>query len=344
MAMFSLPPSKMKNELIEIIQAQLVPFLQSSPGFGKSSLYAQIAKSFKLLPIDLRLSQCTPEDLMGLPMRRDGKAIFAPFAMFPLEGDAIPEGYNGWLLILDEFNSASKAVEAAAYKVALDRMVGQEKLHDACFVVAAGNLATDRAIVNQMSTAMQSRVIHLELEISHKDFMEHALQNDFDHRVLAFLEFQPAKLCTFKPDHSDKTFACPRTWEFASRLIKDKSSDRVSLPTLAGTLSEGVAVEFNAFLQEYGDLPSFDSIVTSPESSALPPKASTRYAVVGLLLSKFNKKNFESVVKYMKRMPTEFQVIFFRGVVQRMPSMRKEAIYRDNLAHLTEFLHGTEAA
>ena len=343
MTMFKMKPQETRSAIIECMEAGLVPFIQSSPGLGKSSIVAQIAKDFDLTLIDLRLSQCAPEDLMGLPMK-DGtgaaaRSIFVPFNTFPLEGDTVPG--NGWILFLDEFNSASKSVQAAAYKVVLDRMVGQAKLHPNCFVVAAGNLMTDRAIVNQLSTAMQSRVVHIEMESSLHDFMSYALKNKLDHRIMGFLEFQPNLLHSFSPDHNDRTFACPRTWEFVSRLIKGKPMSQVRLPLLAGTISDGVAVQFHTFMEEYEKLPSFSTICHDPTGTVVPKEPSTRYALITMILEHLTEDIFEEVTKYVRRLSPEFQVIYFRGVNQRMPKMRRTKAYADNIGHLTDFLSDT---
>ncbi|MFR7882339.1 MAG: hypothetical protein ACLU5J_13335 [Christensenellales bacterium] len=90
----------------------------------KSSVDKQIAKEYNLKLIDLRLS-CDPTDLTGLPHFEGRKATFSPFDIFPTEYAPIPENKEGWLLFLDEFNSANKAVQAASYKLILDRMVGK---------------------------------------------------------------------------------------------------------------------------------------------------------------------------------------------------------------------------
>lgn len=115
MSMFAQRPSEVRKSVIECIEVGLVPFVRSSPGLGKSSIFRQIAEDFNLEFIDIRLSQAVPEDMMGLPMRGDnGKAHFMPFDMFPTQNDKIPAGKNGWLIALDEFNSGTKAIQAAA--------------------------------------------------------------------------------------------------------------------------------------------------------------------------------------------------------------------------------------
>lgn len=316
-------PSEARKAIIRCMEVGLVPLTCSSPGMSKSALHHSIAKEFGLKVIDCRLSQMAPEDLLGLPMRNDrGRAEFVPFEDFPIEGDEIPKGYNGWMIFFDEMTSASKMVQAACYKICLDRMVGQHKLHENAFCVAAGNLVSDKAIVTQMSTALQSRLVHIELELSHNDFMDHAVKAGFDHRVTGFLDFQPNKLSTFSPDHNDKTFACPRTWEFVSKLIKGIPETDLPLKLIAGTVGEGVAIEFVTYARNYAQLPSYGSIVMKPDDAALPYESSARYAVVSMLLNKFDPKDFKPITEYIKRLPPEMQVIYFRGVLRRQPKIR----------------------
>ena len=124
----------------QILSVNLVPFLQGSPGIGKSAIIKEVANGAKLKVIDLRLSQCEPTDLLGLPVLSEKKAKYKAFDTFPLEKDKVPAGYNGWLLFLDELNSAPRSVQVAAYKIVLDRMVGQEKLNDKVYIVAKGKI------------------------------------------------------------------------------------------------------------------------------------------------------------------------------------------------------------
>ena len=158
-------PRKLRELMIDVIEAGLVPYVTSSPGMGKSAITHSVAAEFNLKMIDHRLTTSTPEDMTGLPrFNEHGEATFAPFAeLFPLDYTPLPDGKDGWMLFLDEFSSAPKSIQAPAYKLILDRMTGQKKLNSNVAIVAAGNLANDRAIVNPISTALQSRMVHLEL-------------------------------------------------------------------------------------------------------------------------------------------------------------------------------------
>lgn len=200
----------MKESIIDVIKAGLVANITSSPGLGKSAIVAQIAKEFNLQLIDIRLSQADVTDLLGFPLHNGVRMEYAPPAHFPLEGlDEIPNNKAGWLLFLDEFSSAALSVQASAYRLVLDRMVGKYKLHKNVAIVCAGNKDTDNAIVNRMSTAMQSRLVHLELDVDIKAWLAWAAEAQLDYRVISYIESRPEHLHLFDPNHNDKTFATP---------------------------------------------------------------------------------------------------------------------------------------
>lgn len=339
--MYTVTPSQAKKEIIRCISKRRVPLLTSSPGVGKSALVAEIAKEFRLKLIDLRLSQCMPEDLNGFPMRNGNKATFTPFDIFPIEGDEIPDGYDGWLLFCDEMTSATKPVQAAAYKLILDRMVGSFKLHDRVAVVAAGNKITDRAVVNQMSTALQSRLIHYELVVDPREWIDTvAYRLNFDYRVTGFIEFMPSKLMDFRPDHQDVSFPCPRTWEFVSDLIEDEPKiDESHGATVSGAVGEGCATEFITFAKEFANLPKYRDIIVDPTRIKVPDEASTKYATMSMLVENFDDKSLDKTLEYVDRFDTEFKIMFFRGAVAKKPTIRStHAGFAKHLTQMVRYL------
>jgi hypothetical protein len=328
MAHLTVPPSRARQLIERCLLAGLVPDVRSSPGMGKSDIMRSIANEYGLELIDIRLGQCDVTDLNGLPrFTKDGRAEYAPFTNFPLEGDELPEGKEGWLVFFDEMSSAPKQMQAAAYKVVLDRMVGQRKLHPKVLLACAGNLESDRAVVHGMSTALQSRLIHLQMRLDHKEWIQWALQNKVDSRILGFLEFKPDCLHSFQPDHQDATYACPRTWWFAHKLIDQRPVTNDDIPLLAGTLSPGVAQEFVQFAQIYNDLPKMADILAAPDTAAVPAEPSTRFAMATVLADNFTAKTAAALATYVARYPVEIQVIMLRMVHHRDPSvMRNPAI------------------
>lgn len=307
---------------------------------GKSQIAKQIAKNLNLQLIDIRLSQMDSTDLSGLPhFTSDGKAEFVPFNIFPIESTPLPNGKDGFLIFVDELNSASRNVIAAAYRVILDKEVGQHKLHPNVAIICAGNLASDKAIVNNMGTAMQSRLIHLVLETNFNGWLEEvAIPHDYDHRVIAFLAQYPNKLMDFKPDHSELTYCCPRSWEFMHRLVKGKEVSQDKIPLYAGTITSGVAVEFVTFCKLFDNLITFKEIIKSPSTCTIPSDSSLRWATLTSILSNVTVDTFEAVATYADRFSMDFRVFFYRAVLAKSPQLKSEPAFIKRLVTISKYL------
>ena len=311
------------------IKAKVVPILKGSPGTGKSQIVYQIADGYNLMVIDLRLSQCDPTDLAGFPTITGKKADYLPMMHFPIEGDPLPINpktgfpYDGWILFLDEMTSAPPAIQAASYKLALDRMVGSHHLHKKCAIVGAGNLETDGAIVHPMSTALQSRLVHLELVVDAGEWNSWATTlGNMDYRITSYINYKPGQLYNFSADHTDCTYACPRTWEFANRLLGIMPSDSKDLlPLLAGTLGEGVAREFVGFCKIHEELLKPHQIEAAPETVRVPSEPSILFALTGSIAHNMDKANGAAFMKFVSRLPVEFQVVCLRETIRRNKEM-----------------------
>lgn len=312
-------------------KAGIVPFLHSSPAQGKSSLSKQLAEQFKLKVIDLRLTELDSTDLSGLPYFNNGKAEFMPFNTFPLQDTPVPKGYEGWLIILDEFNSANQAVMAAAYKLVLDRMVGQHKLHDKVAMLACGNLESDNAIVNPMSTALISRFAHFNIDINVDDWLEWASKAGIDYRITSYINFKKTNLYTFKPDATEP-YASPRTWEMASKVIKD--SDEVSTLLVSSLIGDGVANEFVQYTKLYHKLPTLKDILDNPTGIEIPNDLATTWAVMSMVTHSMTVDNQAKLTVFLRRLSSELQYCALREIKYRNPAVLSKVLdWVKELAH-----------
>lgn len=339
--LYTCTPRQVRAFVEEILAAGLVPNVSSSPGMGKSSIMRSVGDSFNLALIDHRVSTSAPEDFTGLPQFVDGKARFAPFSeLFPLEDAALPEGKDGWFLFLDEFTAGTKMVQAAAYKLILDRQVGQHRLHERVAIGCAGNLMTDRAITNTLSTAMQSRLIHLEMVINHKQWLEDvALAENYDERVIAYLAFDENELMNFRADHQDKSFNCPRTWGFMNNLVKGKDVTEKKTPLYAGTISSGSAATFVQFCQIFKELVTIREVLADPVNAPVPTNDVQRcYAITTHLMGKVDDKNFDDIATYINRFDLTFKILFFRGMMVRHPKLRSHPAFAKAMVALARYL------
>lgn len=317
-------PSQITAALNYLINAKQPVMIHGSPGVGKSDVVRQIAKQRNIEMIDLRLSQLDPVDLRGVPSVDTKKHVTTWNAP-----DFLPTSGEG-ILFLDEINSAAQATQAAAYQLVLDRKLGDYVVPPGWAIVAAGNRTTDRAIVNQMSTALKNRFTHLNYEVNNDDWCEWALRSSIEVAVLGFIRFRPMMLNEFEQRNSSmeeiiriqrlkdaQAFATPRSWEFMSRVVAQQPSPDIEYELYSGIVGEGCAAEFMGYLKYYRNLPNLDALLMNPGAAKVPEEPATLYALATGLATKATPDNMERVVKYTLRMPTEFQVLLMKDAVVR---------------------------
>lgn len=323
-------PSQITTALSYLIVANQPVMLHGSPGVGKSDIVRQIAKQRGIELIDLRLSQLDPVDLRGVPSVDTKKHITSwnTPSFLPTDGKGI--------LFLDEINSAAQATQAAAYQLVLDRKLGDYVMPPGWVIIAAGNRSTDRAIVNQMSTALRNRFTHLNYEVNNDDWCDWALRNDIAVEVLGFIRFRPMLLNEFEQRNESKeeqervrrlkdaqAFATPRSWEFLSKVVQQKPSSDVEYELYTGIVGEGAAAEFMGYLKYYRDLPNLDALLMNPGAAKVPDEPATLYALATGLATKATQDNMERVVKYALRLPAEFQVLLMKDAIARDNDLTK---------------------
>lgn len=334
---------QLKHNMKACIESGLVPFVKGQPGCGKSQIIQSIAEDYNLELLDLRLSGYEPSDF-SLPFRGEEKAHFLPTDLIPIEGDPLPKGKDGWLLFLDEFNHAHPSMIRAAYKIVLDRKVGQWDMHENVIVVLAGNRAEDNALTNSVGSALNSRVSHLILGVDPKQWMEdYAIPKGLDKRIIGFLNMYPSKLDDFNPnadEQEEHSFCSPRTWAFVNKLIQEQENLDDIQAAVVGTISAGVAYEFIQFSKVYGSLISYKDIERSPESCPVPTDSAIRWATSTMLVEKVTEQNLDKFLTYIERFPIDNRIIFFRMVSQSKPEFRKLPAYTQALLSMGKYING----
>jgi hypothetical protein len=315
-------PSELFEALNGLIDCRLPCMIWGPPGIGKSEIVAQVATHRKVELRDVRLGLMDPTDIKGFPSPDHTKK-----QMHWLPPDFLPTKGKG-VLFLDEINTAPPAVQAASYQLILNRKVGNYELPAGWDIVAAGNRATDQAVVHNMGTALMSRLIHLTLEADVEEWASYAERNGISSITVAFIKFRKELLHKMDPKLKGQAFPCPRTWFFLDRLItKTKMRRHVLLEVASGTVGEGPAREYQAFAAIASELPSVEEILADPLKIRVSQEPSVLYAVTDMLARSTTEKNFGQMMKYIGRITKEFQVIYIRDVLRKNDKLRYDPIY-----------------
>lgn len=328
-------PSQVSAAVKHCLAVQRPVFIWGAVGVGKSELMAKVAADTGRELRDVRLSLMDPVDLKGFPMPNVEKGQmtwlppdFLPAMTVKKGSKQVPNDSKG-VVFLDEMNSALPAVQAAAYQLILNRRIGDYVLPAGWDIVAAGNRSKDRSVVNAMPAALSNRLVHIDYEVNLDEWCSWAIDNGITPGLIAFLRFRSELLHSFNPVENPRSFPTPRTWFFADQVLGSKLEPNVEFELLKGTVGEGAAGECMAFMRIVRDLPSIDQIMIDPDSVPVPAELNVKYAVATTLAARASRDNMDRLMKYINRIPTEFQVVFTRDAARRDIDVTKAKSYTD---------------
>lgn len=315
--------------------------LWGAPGVGKSQAIRQLAKEIeentgkKAVVTDVRLLLFNPIDLRGIPTSNADKTLAVWLKPQIFQMDDSDDIVN--ILFLDEISAAPQSVQAAAYQITLDRVIGEHKLPENCIVIAAGNRTTDKSVAYKMPKALANRLLHIEVEGSFKSWKEWAIRNGINDKVLGFLSFRQNYLMGFDFSSDDLAFATPRSWEMVSNLLNYVSDDTEKMyPLISGLVGSGVAVEFRSWAKVYKQLPDIEEIFDS-KTPPLPHSTDAMYALTAAMTAyarehKTDLSRIANSIAYADRMPPDFSTVLMKDY------MYIEKDFKEKLLQIPEFV------
>ena len=311
----------LSNIYCEIVKKGISPkvlpsvMLWGPPGVGKSQAIRQIAKDIKKNTgketriTDVRLLLFNPIDLRGIPTSNADKTLAIWLKPQIFQMDPSDDIVN--ILFLDEISAAPQSVQAAAYQITLDRVVGEHKLPDNCIIIAAGNRVTDKSVSFKMPKALANRLLHIEVEGSFESWQNWAVRSGVNPKVIGFLSFRTDKLFGFDPKSDDLAFATPRSWEMVSNLLNNVCDNVETMyPLIAGLIGSGLALEFRSWCKMHFKLPNTEDIFMGKKCD-IPKSADTLYAIVSSMTNyaKEHKTDVEQIgnsLTYAAGFPADF--------------------------------------
>jgi hypothetical protein len=246
----ALTPAQLTEFLLGVAPVRPV-FIWGPPGIGKSSLVQQFAAAVGLPCVSLLGSQLAPEDLIGVPQIVDGTSRFCPPRLIARD--------EPYCLFLDELNACSPEVQKAFYSLIHERRIAEYHLPEGSVVVGAGNRAQDSAIVKPMSSALLNRMVHVQLKVSHREWLEWAAAGGLHPLVLDYVRARPDHLWS-PPPKTEEPFSTPRSWHMLSDAlygcgvapgeIGEPAPDDLIGLLAEGCLSPAHAQQFRAFVKQ----------------------------------------------------------------------------------------------
>jgi MoxR-like ATPase len=263
--------------------------LHGRPGVGKTQVVEDLARRIDAQFFDLRLTTIEPQDLRGLPYYDHS----AKKTLWYRPEDLPDDPARPAVLFLDELTAASPYLQPTVYGLLQERRVGQHRLPDSVFLVAAGNTVEDGAIAYEMGTGLSDRLVHLMVEASAEDWLRNfAVPKGLHPAVIAFIRTRPDLLETTEEAlaRGEMIAATPRSWERVSQIVSSVPDRRLRNMMVAGTVGEAIGADFALVADEIAATVRVDEMIAArgAERLALYPEtlhglAALVYGLVGAL-------------------------------------------------------------
>jgi hypothetical protein len=172
------------------VARELPPILiWGSPGIGKSEIVRSIAKQRGISLIDIRLAQRDAIDIKGIPTPNEYKRR----TIWYLSGEWPDCPISKGIIFFDELTAADKPVQVSAYEIILERKLGEPDrdgyaLPNGWYIASAGNLKSDDAKSEPMSSALANRLLHIEIDVDAKNWLTWARNHGVHPSVVNFVE------------------------------------------------------------------------------------------------------------------------------------------------------------
>ena len=262
----------------------------------KEKIYENPENYFIL--IDIRLSEFDSSDIKGLPDFKDDKSESIIWKI-PYWAKVLEHPKSDGILFFDEINLATPLVISSTYKIIYDRIINESKINDNWLIIGCGNKDEDRAYTHELASPVRDRGGEVELvPPSCEDWVEWAVKNGIDSRIIGFLNWKPSQL--HKVDFEDgQKFTTERGWARASSLINGVDDYDTAELLSSTAIGEGIAIEFISFCK-IKELIKLDEIIKNPEKIKEITEIGHKYFIVSSLAELYKSKKEVNFAKIMK--------------------------------------------
>jgi len=297
-------------------------YLQGEPGIGKSSLLKTLGVS--LPDHEVAYIDVPNMDLgdIAMPVVDHENKItrYYPNSRFKLHtGKPV-------VVMLDEYSKGAEPIKNMLHpllEVANPRL-GDIPVHPESIVFLTGNLASD-GVGDSLKAHSRNRIIPLTIQKPDADeWLNWAVNNNIEPVVMAWVKQFPHALASYtdeeqadnpyiyNPRAVQTAFVSPRSLERVSNIVRvrDQIDQDTMIAAMTGAVGEAASRDMQAFVAYQDQLPSWDSIVASPDTATVPDSAGACAVLVFGAIMKVDKSSIAQFMRYLDRFEPEWQACF----------------------------------
>jgi hypothetical protein len=324
-------------------KARQTALVRSPPGQGKTTMMKDYADSkgpdYGLFELNCSLAnqpdymgwfyQCEEifKDFDGQDVKLNRGKYSYPYWWFDKRTGRPMTQFRRALIVFEEYGQCELDLKKALGQTFLERRVGQFPLPDGVDIVALTNLQGGRDAVGRDYDMLINRRVEMNYLLGEDDFLVYGQRKGMLNSTLAFAAIPNHGVFSGEVPKEQGPFLTPRSLEALDKVMQEVIDTKTSLDDplvrtiAAGAVGMGSAHQYIALAQLGHKLPKIDDIIKDPMGTRVPSATDQMMFVIFNMADKADKKNIDSLVKYMGRMPSDMSVAFYRNALLRDKSL-----------------------
>lgn len=332
-----------KTAIELLMRSNIMALVKSAPGHGKTSMIREIAEEkgpdYGLFEINCALAN--QPDFMGWFYRHTERFVDAdgaettlemgkytyPYFLVDKRTGRPASQYKRGAIVFEELGQADLDLKRALGQTMLEKRVGQHQLPMNFDIVGLSNRDTDRSGVTKDYDFLINRRGEINYQLGIDDFLVYGHRIGMQNMTMAFASMPVHQVFDGEVPKEQGPYLTPRSLEALDRLMaeaiasKTAVDDPIVRSAAAGVVGQGAAFQYIAFASLRDKIPSVSSIIRDPNGTPVPEKADQKMFLVFNMADAADKKNIDALVTYMRRLPQDMSVAFYRNALLRDKSL-----------------------
>lgn len=333
-----------KLALMVNFAANIPVMIKGAPGIGKTELalaYAE-AQGPDYGLFELNAATANLPDVVGVLMPGEETHVDAygheititagryayPYFMRDKRTGKPAFCFTRGLVVIEEYGQATPDVKRGLASVVWEKRAGEHRFPINTDVLLLSNRTEDRSGVSKDFDFMINRRAELELKAELDAWLVWAHSHGVSNVAMAYAARNTDKVFSNKAPEKQGPWMTPRSLVSLDRSVREAQARGMPLDgdfmleNIGGIAGQGNAHEYVAFAKIRDKIPSFASILADPVNCRIPEEMDQQMFLVFDLASKTTVENFKSVLAYIKRLPSDFSIAFYKSALQRDKSLQ----------------------
>lgn len=300
--------------------------LTGEPGVGKTAMHKEIVArtGYREVYIDGPNTD-VGQSGMPIPNHETRTLDFYPAGSYGLHtGEPL-------VIMIDEWTKTDDYVRNTLHPLLHERRMGNYKLHPDSIVFTTGNMTGD-GVGDSAKAHTRNRQTWINyMKPTAKEWCAWASAAGVAEEVIAWVHEtdycmasymdagQEKNPYIFNPNDATQTaFVSPRSLVKASHWVTRRGAitENAFIAALDGSIGFSGSRDLQSFIELADQLPTRDSIESSPESAIVPSSPAAQCILMFKAVRVITRENFATWMRYVRRLPKEAQAVFVNSALE----------------------------